>query len=115
MSLQNKLKQIGTAFASVTPLCYHYWRPVDKTPCLIWAEVGESGAANADNGKTEQEIEGSVDLYTKTEYDPLIDDVQTALESLGVGWYLDSVQYEQETNLIHYSWTWRISHGNYQS
>lgn len=112
MSLQNKLRQIGTAFAAITPECFHYWRPVKKTPCLIWAEVAESGSANANNHKTEQEIEGSVDLYTKTEYDSLIDDVQETLDSLGVAWNLEAVQYEDETNLIHYSWTWRISHGN---
>lgn len=112
MSLQSKLRQMGEAFAEVTETCYHYWRPVKQVPCIIWAETGEEGSFNADNRKQEQNITGSVDLYTKTEFDPLLDDVQAALEDLGVGWILSAVQYEDDTKMIHYTWDWSVSfHG----
>lgn len=109
MSLQSKLQQIGAAFALVTDNCYHYWRPVKDVPCLIWAETGEENSFHANNRKEEQNIAGTVDLFTKTEFDPLVDDVQEALENLGVTWTLSAVLYEDETKMIHYTWDWGVS------
>ena len=108
IALQNKLRQMGEAFAAVTENACHYFRPVTSFPAVIWAESGEAESFHADNRKSCQTIQGTVDLYTKTEFDPLLDDVQTALE--GVAWYLSSVQYEDETNAIHYEWTWEVAH-----
>lgn len=108
MSLQSKLQQIGMAFAAVTPKCYHYWRPVKNVPCLIWAESGEDNSFHSNNRKSEQRIVGTVDLFTKTEFDPIADSVQSTLDNLGVTWSLTSVQYEDETNLIHYEWSWGV-------
>lgn len=113
MSLQSKLYRIGQAFAGITENCYHYWRPVQDVPCIIWAESGEDNSFNSNNRKTVQRITGTTDLFTKTEFDPLIDQVQETLAELGLTWVLESVQYEDETNLIHYEWTWGvISDGN---
>lgn len=109
IALQLKLRQMGEAFATVTKNAYHYFRPVTSFPALIWAESGEAESFHADNHKSCQTIQGTVDLFTKTEFDPLLDDVQTALEGLGVAWYLSSVQYEDETNAIHYEWTWEVA------
>lgn len=109
IALQNKLRQMGEAFAAVTPNSCHYFRPVTAFPALIWAEDGEADSFNADNHKACQNITGTVDLFTKTEFDPLLDDVQAALEGLGVAWRLESVQYEDETNAIHYEWTWEVA------
>lgn len=109
IALQLKLRQMGEAFATVTKNAYHYFRPVTSFPALIWAESGEAASFHADNRKSCQNIQGTVDLFTKTEFDPLLDDVQTALEGLGVAWYLSSVQYEDETNAIHYEWTWEVA------
>ena len=109
IALQLKLRQMGEAFAGVTTNAYHYFRPVTAFPALIWAESGEADSFHSDNRKSCQTIQGTVDLFTKTEFDPLLDDVQTALEGLGVAWYLSSVQYEDETNAIHYEWTWEVA------
>lgn len=106
--LQKKLEQLGAAFSDITDNCYHYFRPVKKAPCIIWAESGEDGSFNSDNRKSEQRIIGSVHLFTKTEYDPLADDIQATLQKLGVTWRLESVQYEDETTFIHMEWTWGV-------
>ena len=111
MSLQTKLRQIGEVFALVNANCFHYWRPVKNVPCLIWAETGEENSFHADNHKEEQNIAGTVDLFTKTEFDPLVDEVQEALEGLGVTWSLNAVAYEDETKMIHYTWDWGVSFG----
>lgn len=108
MMLQQKLEQLGVAFAGITDNCYHYWRPVKKVPCIIWAESGEEGSFNSDNHKTEQRIVGSVHLFTKTEFDPIADEIQSTLNDLGVTWVLNSVQYEEETNFIHMEWNWGV-------
>lgn len=108
MSLQAKLQQLGVAFAEITEVCYHYWRPVKTVPCLIWAEDGEDDSFHSDNHKSEQRIVGTIDLFTKTEFDPIADQVQETLDDLGLTWTLESVQYEEETNLIHMEWRWGV-------
>ena len=104
MSLQNRLRYIGAALAQVTTAC-HYWRPNLAPPFLVWAEESsEDFFANGRNA--EQKIAGTVDFYTKTEFDPTIDAIQEKMEEIGLTYTIDSVQYEDETNLIHYSWNW---------
>jgi hypothetical protein len=102
---------MGEAFATVTANCFHYWRPVTDVPCLIWAETGEENPFYANNRKEEQNIAGTVDLFTKTEFDPLVDEVQETLEGLGVTWSLNAVAYEDETKMIHYTWDWGVAFG----
>ena len=127
MTLQQKIKAVGDALVNgltVIPegeetgelVCgvFHYWRPNMRAPFCVWAEDGEQNpAANADDRKAEQAITGYVDYYTKTEYDTTADLIQDALfelqESEPFGWWLESVQYEDETNLIHFQWTWVIA------
>lgn len=111
MTLQSKLRQIGTTLATLTTKTYHYYRPVKDIPCLIWAETGEETSFHSDNHKSEQRIVGTVDCFTKTEFDPLLDSVQDTFEALGLTWVLDTVQYEEETNLIHYTWSWGVING----
>lgn len=106
--LQAKLRQIGEALRTVTENCTHYYR-TNTFPAIVWAESGEEDSFNSDNRKSEQRIVGTVDLFTRTEFDSLIDDVQTALANLGVTWALESVQYEEETKVIHYEWRWGVT------
>ena len=117
MTLQAKLERIGTGLAAAlaegeTKYCdvFHYWRPQLKAPFCVWAEDGEYDALNADDRKKEQGVSGYVDYYTKVEYDPALDVIQDTLNSFSFpfGWSLYSVQYEDETNLIHYQWTWTV-------
>ena len=111
MTLQGKLRIIGRTLATVVPASYHYWRSTRQRPFLVWQEEGEDGALHADDRKVSQVVSGSIDYFTKTEYDPIVEDIQTALQELqgkiSFGWRLDSVQYEEETNYIH--WQWRFS------
>ena len=109
ISLQHKLRQMGVTFATLTDHAYHYWRPVKNLPCLIWFEVGEENSFHADDHKACQNIQGEVHVYTKTEFDPLMDAVQDALNDLGVAWTWRDANYEDETNLIHYSWVWNVA------
>ena len=120
MSLQTKLQKISQALVTAltttednetTIVCpvYHYWRSRLAAPFVVWAEDGEGGSFDADDRKKEQVVTGFVDFFTRTEFDPIADTIQDALyglQSEPFTWRLDSVQYEDETNLIHYQWTW---------
>lgn len=104
-SLTDKLRAVKTVLGAVSENCYHFRRPTGtEPPFIIWSESHEEDSFNADNGKEEQQILGNIDLYTLEDFDSLIDDIQNALAAADIAFRLDSVQYEDETNLIHYSW-----------
>jgi hypothetical protein len=109
-SIQNLLSSFYNQLNTIEDLtCYHYERAEDYSlPYGVWAETGESDSFNADNGKKEQVIEGTMDFYTETEFDPLFDEIQSVLDEMCCGWVLDSVQYEDSTKLIHYTWNWEM-------
>lgn len=106
----NVLKKVADALTSISDLrVYHYWRPEMNAPFCVWAEDGESSSLEANNHKREQAIGGAIDYFTKVEYDEQIDKIQHALNGVeGLGWKLNSVQYEEETNLIHYEWRFTV-------
>lgn len=109
ISLQDRLAAFYRQFASLPCDVRHFTRQ-GKFPYLVWQEQGEGNSLNTDNHKTEQVIEGTVDYFTKKEFDETVDAIQEILdEAENVGWALTSVMYEDETNLIHYSWNWELS------
>lgn len=107
-SLHSIISPVGAALVSALgDKVYHYWRPRLSPPFCVWAEDSEAGGFGGDDHKGEQAISGYVDYYTGTEYDTNVDAIQTALNGVdGLSWRLDSVQYEDETKLIHYQWIW---------
>lgn len=107
MTLTEKLRSIGEGFSGLGIPSTHYWHPVKDAPLLIWAEDG-SVSFHSDNKMAEQSITGSCDYFTKVEFDPNIDSIQFFLDSNASSWNLESVQYEEETNLIHYEWKWEM-------
>lgn len=109
-SLQAKLKDLRDVLNTTGVTVYHYGRPKNITaPWIVWSEDGETTSFDGDNHKGEQQIHGTIDCFTQTEYDPLLDSIQEALNTADVGWKLVSVQYEDETKLIHYEWEFNIA------
>lgn len=107
ISLSSRLEPIGQALAEITDYCYHYWRSAPKgvKSYIIWAEDQEADSLNGNNRKLEQGLHGTVDYFTKVEYDTNVDKIQEALNNLeNVSWRINSVQYEDETTFIHYEW-----------
>lgn len=107
MSLQTKLEELYTPFLLLDCPVSHYRRTA-KPPFAVWYETGEDAPFNANNHRSEQQLTGMIDFYTLTEFDPIADDIQEILNDENVGWMLDSVQYEEDTNLIHFQWRWWI-------
>lgn len=108
-SLQSNLASIQAALVSATSNCFHYFRAKAEPPYLVWAEDGEGVSFHSSNHKEEQQIHGTADYFTKTEFDSTIDDIQEKLNDIMAGWRLNSVQYEEETGLIHYEWEWWVA------
>lgn len=108
-SLNSKLLTLKNALTGIEGLkVYHYWHTRLEAPYLIWAEEGEGDSLHTDNHKSEQVITGTIDYFTKTEFDSVVDEIQDALNSIDIGWELTAVDYEEETNLIHHSWDFEI-------
>lgn len=107
-SLQTKLAKVGAALnAELGPIVYHYWRPI-QPPMCVWQEDGESGSLRMDRTEREQAITGTVDYFTQTEYDANADKIQLALNKVCSNWAINSVQYEDDTHMIHYEWTFTV-------
>lgn len=109
--MSTKIKKIAEALIEVgnkhNCAVAHYFRAVKDVPMIIWAEDGEGQSLHSDNLKEHQLVEGSVDFFTKTEFDPIVDAIQDALNPV-CAFTLNSVQYEEETGLIHYEWIWHV-------
>ena len=111
IALQDKLRNLRDAFVAVLPETYHYERPArSKAPFAVWKEDHEDLSIEANNPKAEQGVEGYLDYFTLTEFDPIVDAFQACLNSLDdcKYWNLDSVDREDETGLLHFRWSWRV-------
>ena len=102
------LEKVKDALLTVSQNVGHYTAWDDKPPYIVWAEDSEVEALNTDNYKSGQTVEGTIDLFTKDEDDPIITAMPDALNGAGIGWELNSVQFEDETRLIHYEWLFRV-------
>ncbi len=99
-----QLSNLKTALLTVTQKVFHYGAPPQTGSYIVWSEDGQSGSVHADGKMKEQTIQGTVDYFTKTEYDAAVGQIQTALNNAGIGFRLDSVQFEDDTKYIHYQW-----------
>lgn len=106
-----QLKKIRDALNEIECLeIYHYWHERKSAPYAIWQEEGEGDSLHTGNHKSCQVITGTLDYYTKVDYDPMVDTIQEKLNEIeNLGWALDTVIYEDDTGLIHFSWTWEIA------
>lgn len=87
-----------------------HYEAMNKTDkYIVWAEDSESSSLNTDNKKEIQAIQGTIDYFTKKDNDTVVNEIQEALKSEKVSFYLNSVQYEEETGYIHYEWVWEVS------
>lgn len=103
-----KLTDLRDLLLTVTSDTFHYkaWAKPDKY--IVWAEDGETDSLNADDQKTEQVLQGTIDYFTKTEYDLNFELIQAKLNSADLSWRLNSIQHEEETGYIHYEWVWEM-------
>lgn len=103
------LERLQEALAALTKRCWHYVAQHNAVPpYLVWAEDGDNDLS-ADNVHAERCYTGTVDLYSRADPEPLSEAVPAALEGIGAAWYLNSVQYEEDTGLTHWEWVWEVA------
>lgn len=90
---------------------YHYVAKEEKGNYIVWAEESDGSSGHADNKRTTKVMEGTIDYFTKTEYDPIVDKIEKALNDADMGYKLSSIQHEDDTGYIHYEWEWEIVYG----
>lgn len=103
----NKIYRIRDALLTVSKNVYHFEALEKKDKYIVWAEDGEGNSGHSDNKKN-QVIQGTIDYFTKDDADPVVEEIQEALELYEISYKLNSVQYEDETEYIHYEWIWEV-------
>ncbi|RGO47693.1 hypothetical protein [Dorea formicigenerans] len=103
----NKIYRIRDALLTVSKDVYHFEALEKKDKYIVWAEDGEGNSGHADNKKN-QVIQGTIDYFTKDDADPVVEEIQEALELYKISYKLNSVQHEDETEYIHYEWIWEV-------
>ena len=88
---------------------FHFEAAKEPDQHAVWMETDAEFSQYADNRNVCQIISGFVEYNTKTEYDPVFDEIQALLNDNGdITWELDGIGFDAETKVITYSWTWRI-------
>ena len=108
--MNDKLRLVRNLLVNVAgDIVFHYTRPKGLKRFVTWQEDAEDNPFNANNRNGEICIVGTVDLYTDVEFDPLIDDLVSAFsQATRMKAELVMVDYEDETNLIHYQWSFWV-------
>lgn len=99
-----KPNDIKTALLTLTPEVYHYFaRANNRMAYVVWQEDSTQNFYG-DNRTAEHGWSMSVDLFTKTENDPLMESIPELFDGLGVPYRVESVDYEDDTQYIHVTW-----------
>lgn len=99
--LLHSLDNTGIRFAAYS------WAAPPQTEC--WGVVSIDGGFSlaGDDTHAEDALEGTIDLFTRrlsaVDYTAVLD----CLKGLDICFRLNSVQYEQDTRLLHYEWVWQ--------
>ena len=76
---------------------------------LLWMEYPHEDMM-ADGKHTETKVRGTADLYTLTEFDPIIKTIESAMENSGfMAWRMSYIDHEDNTGYWHYEWEWEAA------
>lgn len=102
-------EKLIAALKTVTEAVSHGGR-MKSERYFVWQEDGENDLL-AGNRHTEHAVTGTVDLFSKVEFDPWCDELRAALDAAGIAWYLNSVQFEEDTGFWHWEWVFEVTDG----
>lgn len=107
-NLNSKLKKFAELLRyTSTNEIYHYDATGGKGDrYIVWQEEGESDSLFLDNQHDEIVIKGSLDIYTKIEFDDLVDEIIDLFNAKGISFNIINIEYETNSSYIHYSFDW---------
>ena len=77
---------------------------------FVWQEE-RGDDFEADGRHAERAMSGTTDLFSKQEFDPWKDAFEAQLNASPLIWYLNSVQFEEDTGFWHWEWVWSVRYG----
>lgn len=89
------------------PFAHHAWDVAPTGDYIVWAE-DSARSAWAENKMDVQIMQGTIDLFTRSDSETPKETVQAELNKTNVSWYLNSIQYESDTRYIHYEWVFEV-------
>lgn len=102
------LNDLETALTATGYKFAHYaWSHAPTGDYGVFAEDGANDL-NADGEHAEKALQGTVDYFTRDDSGTPKATVEAVLEGLNVPWYLNSIQYEDDTGYIHYEWVFEV-------
>lgn len=91
------------------PIAEFAWDVRPDTDYLVIDIDSEANSLEADGQKVNQAPQGTVDLFSKSNDRAVMMSVQNVLNAFdGCAWYLNSVQYEEDTRLLHWEWVFSL-------
>lgn len=106
MTWYEKIIAVHTA---VTDAVSHGQR-LNSDRYFVWQEEGAADL-EANGRHIERAMTGTTDLFSKQEFDPWREAFETVLNSSGIAWSLNSVQFEEDTGFWHWEWLWGVRYG----
>lgn len=91
------------------PLAEYAWDSRPDSDYVVIAIDQEAGSLYADGHMENQSPQGTIDLFSANNDRETMQRIQETLNAFdGCAWYLNSVQYEQETRLLHWEWVFSL-------
>ena len=94
-----ELKKLGS-FAA------YAWSHAPADNYGVIAIDGQTGLKAGDR-QGETIPEGTIDWFCRDPDSAMPAVIESLLDSFGAAWYLNSVQYENDTGLLHWEWVWQ--------
>lgn len=98
------LEDLVTALeATGFDFAHHAWSKAPEGDYGTYSEQSGNDLT-ADSIHAERGTEGYIEYYTRDDTSTPRTTIEAALNGLGIPWYLNTVQYENDTGYIHYEW-----------
>lgn len=92
------------------PFAHFAWSSAPAGDYGVYGEDFGDNQFNADGRFGERAIRGSVDWFTRTDDLTAFNAIEQCFKDIqaegkgAFGWYLNTVQYENDTHFLHYEW-----------
>lgn len=104
-----RVRDVLLSIDGIDKRVWHFFAHDRTPPYIVWAEDSQGDSVSGDGAMVHQAISGTVDLFSADLDDVVLPmKVQEALNSGGIAWRLNSVQYEDDTGLKHLEWVWKV-------
>ena len=104
--------KIENTLKAITTKTHRTFAPEEEEPpYIVWDDDSQGETLHGDGKMNYQVIEGTINLFTNDEDDPLFDQIQQGLNSADIAFEYNSKQSEEDTGITHYEWVWNLPRG----